>query len=538
MILRLNEKQHSIARFLENKWCASTAIPLLIYAAAVLAFIQNPYAVHDFPLDDAWIHRVYAQSLAFGHGLAYNDGQQEAGSTSPLWSLVTAPAHGLEALGTDSVVFAVKAIGVLLGLICVLRVQRIAARLTGSQRAGGIAAALFAMDPKFLFSTLSGMETCLLVALLVSACWMLLDNKPWQFLALISLAPVTRPEALIVLPCALAGILSIWQTHRRFLPKVLACLVPILPMTMWVCFCLLATGHLLPNTFYIKARPFLLGMPELMTALTAVTQYGLVAPVVFLAGIVAFGVLSLRKRMCAGPVVLFLALVPLVYVLGVVGSRKVALDGYYWTRWIDPAAHLLTMAFCIGCAFALTTSQDCTMGDSVAGAPARPAWMPFIPRALGVALLFSSVPTYVDSFADRRGHLASDARVIAITNVRMGRWIEQHTPKDAVVGVNDAGAIRYFGQRHTVDLLGLNNADIAFHKVTALNAMTHLDWLVIFPALFNKGALGSSLAANYESRLEITIPPEEYTICNSASQTYLVAFQRKQPVVPVANPSP
>src|SRR5688500_8717677 len=39
-----------------------------------------------FPLDDSWIHLQFARSLAAGEGLAYNPGEQVAGSTSPLWS--------------------------------------------------------------------------------------------------------------------------------------------------------------------------------------------------------------------------------------------------------------------------------------------------------------------------------------------------------------------------------------------------------------------------------------------------------------------
>ena len=91
--------------------------PLLIYAAAVARFATfSPFATSDFPLDDSWIYQVYARSFAYGHGFAYNDGLQEAGGTSPLWILMTAPAHWLSPLGgTPAAVLGVKAIGVLLG---------------------------------------------------------------------------------------------------------------------------------------------------------------------------------------------------------------------------------------------------------------------------------------------------------------------------------------------------------------------------------------------------------------------------------------
>ena len=39
---------------------------------------------------------------------------------------------------------------------------------------------------------------------------------------------------------------------------------------------------------------------------------------------------------------------PILYVAGVVLSRSIFLSGYYWTRWIDPGALLLSAASCAG----------------------------------------------------------------------------------------------------------------------------------------------------------------------------------------------
>ena len=54
------------------------------------------FALRGLPLDDAWIHQVYARSAALGRPFQYNPGEWETGSTSPLWSTVTAsPARAL-----------------------------------------------------------------------------------------------------------------------------------------------------------------------------------------------------------------------------------------------------------------------------------------------------------------------------------------------------------------------------------------------------------------------------------------------------------
>jgi len=509
----------------------SAAIPALIYIVAVLVFIKDNYALLDFPLDDAWIHRVYSRALAYGHGFAYNVGQQEAGSTSPLWSVVSAPAHWLGVLGTDAVVLAVKVIGVFLGLVSVLTVQRVAYRLSGSRLAAVLAASLFGLEPRLLFSALSGMETCLLVSVLTGACLMLTEKRPLSFLLLLGLAPVVRPEAMILLPFSLAGIVMILRTDRGILAKVASCCVPILPSGLWAGFCLCVTGHIFPNTFYLKAHHFVLGVPELKVGVNAIAQHGLFAPWLILAGISAFGLLCLKRTTHSLPSFMLFVAAPVLYVLGVVGSRRILLEGYYWTRWIDPASILITAAVCMGCSFLLTLAFDNVKDRFGKVALSWQSRIKILISSVSLVCLLLSLPSFVDAFSDRRDHLASDSRVIATMNVQMGRWIHENSARDSVVGVNDAGAIRYFGGRHTVDLLGLNNADIAFGKVGKEEAIAGTDWLVIFPELFRRGGKLAQILEEFEPRIEITMPLEEYTICNEPGQTQKVAFQKKTPTL-------
>ena len=71
------------------------ALPLVCLVVIVLLNSLEPQlSWHSFPLDDAWIHRVYAASLASGEGFSYNL-KPETGFTSPLWVIVTAPIHWL-----------------------------------------------------------------------------------------------------------------------------------------------------------------------------------------------------------------------------------------------------------------------------------------------------------------------------------------------------------------------------------------------------------------------------------------------------------
>jgi hypothetical protein len=83
--------------------------------------------------------------------------------------------------------------------------------------------------------------------------------------------------------------------------------------------------------------------------------------------------------------------------------------------------------------------------------------------------------------------------------------------------------------RRTVDLLGLNNAEIAFGKLSARDAIRNADWLAICPALFAGSDIKPYIMAEFIPRAEIRIPPAEYTICNNPWQAVVAIMERKTP---------
>jgi len=59
------------------------AVPLFVAAGLFAFYLQGKPSV--FPLDDTYIHLVYARNLAAGDGLCFNAGQASFGTSSPLW---------------------------------------------------------------------------------------------------------------------------------------------------------------------------------------------------------------------------------------------------------------------------------------------------------------------------------------------------------------------------------------------------------------------------------------------------------------------
>ena len=505
----------------DNKKFRFIWIPAVVYLFATGMFIKDAQVWRQFPLDDAWIHRVYSRSFAEGHGFAYNDGIQEAGSSSPLWTIVSAPCHWMEAIDPEWPVPAVKILGILLGLVSVLMVHRIVGTMTGSAFAAAISASLFAVEPRLLFSSFSGMETNLLIALLIGACLAILNHRRWLFLILVGLAPAARPEAVLFLPLALPVISSFRCSGRPIARAAIAGLLLLLPIVGWSIFCFSVNGRFLPNTFYIKATPASFEFSLIVDGLKAAVQSGAVPGWVLLAGIVLFCLLCCRLGQAAIPPFAFLLAVPAIYIFAVVFSRKFELSGYYWTRWTDPGSLLIAVAASIGWGW-LLGSQRFFRSDEV-----NRKYFSRTTR-IGVRLMFSIVLvlTLIPAFIERRDRIASDCHAIETINVTMGRWINGNTRPDAVVSVNDAGAIRYFGDRYTIDLGGLNNSDIALKKMPLWMAVSQSDWLVIFPGFLTPEIL-AHLAKEFEIRFTTTLSAEEYTVSPvTTDRLYNFAMER------------
>ncbi len=489
--------------------------PALTYAAVVIVFVAwSPANRSQFPLDDAWIHRVYARSFAWANGLAYNDGVQEAGCTSPLWAILSAPVQWLEpASGTVGVVWAVKVLGVALGALCVAAIYRLGRQLCRAAWPAALAASLFACEPVLVFSALSGMEVVLVVCLwlwLVTA----IHGERWRLAAvLLGALPVARPEAVLLAALSIAGLAI--QRRRRLVELVTPWSVTwcVLPTALWIAFCMLATGHPLPTTYYVKASGDL--SRHALAAFGVFVQHGwaqsIVLPVI---GAGALAAWCWRNRGDA-PAILLLALGSVIYVVAVVTTRSFLPLGYYWTRWTDPGV--------LGSG--ATATLGIALGAQVlAGAPDL---APRVRRAAAATLaiaIIAALPRLVGSIAERAERLGSDGRVIERMNVEPGLWIAAHTPATAVIGVNDAGALRYFGGRRTIDLIGLNTADVAFQRVPIAAIEQRVDWLAVYPLLFRL----HPAFARFTRLYWFSIPREEYTICDCPGPTRMVIARRAE----------
>lgn len=398
-----------------------------------------------FPLDDAWGHLVYGRALASLEGLSYNPGQPEAGVTSPLWTYLCAlPAALVERGLLERPDWGVRALGLLAGFLACVVGTRLAGR-AGSWAAGA-AALLLTFDPLLLAARFSGMELPLFGLLTLLWVEATLDDRPERLGWLSGLLSLTRPEGLL-----LAG-LSAWRQVRErgraraFVPPLLVCLLPFAAWNQWV------AGQPWPNTWSNKAE-LVLAPGELLRALGALggdTGLGWALPLLLAAGVVSMeGAASRLARALLLPGLALLA--------GVLLTRAMPTGfdpprvPFYFERYALPAwPPLLVVAGAGLASFARTAWTGMYCRPSAAFVLAAPLLLS--------GLAASHWPAHLLDVSRR---FAAECADVEALNVAAGRWIDERLSRTALVATHDAGAVRYFGRRHVLDLYGNNDARLA-----------------------------------------------------------------------------
>ncbi len=214
---------------------------ICLWVVVGFAALVNFSTFKDYVFEDAYITYSYAQNLAAGNGLVFNQGERVLGTTTPFYALLL----GLLAwLGGDipllsGVLFAgsMAWIGLLGGSLL---------GRWGSWRAGLLFALLISWGAGN-WIWLWGMETAFYTALLLTALWLTLEERSLAAGICLGIAFVTRYDAILFA-------LTLWfldTVKQRRLPlrSILAATGVALP---WLLFAQLYYGSVVPNTLGAK----------------------------------------------------------------------------------------------------------------------------------------------------------------------------------------------------------------------------------------------------------------------------------------------
>jgi hypothetical protein len=452
------------------------ALAVFFLSLAVSAFVLISSArpgQTGFPLDDAWIHLVYGRSVAQNGYLAYNTGIPSTGSTSPLWAYMLGLVHAV-LRETDLIILGTKILGAVLHAVMALLAFRLVLTMTSSTWGGFLAGIFLGSSPALASASLSGMEISLGCMLCLAGILCFLKERWGLSGFLLGLAGLARPEfAAVIFVLAVDMLIRITKRQvatgaiiRFFWPIVLLAAIDI----GWD---LAVDGRPFPATFYAKAIP----RGGMDISLRFVTGLGMITGSAPLGnGILVLGLLSLFLIGAAARRFSLLLLCAGVFYLtgNLVLIPPFDPEAFYHIRYLLPSVPLLFTGVVTGLVSGTKAlSQTIDKKKERTRIPIKP--LLFLAIGFVVVLLIIWTASGLNSW---KAKYSRDCRNINEVQVELGQAIGRGLSPDARVGTIDAGAIRYFGARFTVDLMGMNTPDF-----TGADCQSQaLDVLVLMPA--------------------------------------------------------
>ena len=408
------------------------------------------------PLDDTYIHLQYARNLAHGSFFSFLEGgPYSTGDTAPLYVVLLAPAFWLGLDGSTAMVW-VFLLNTILHLATVVLGLKLASRYASGRATQIATLALLVLWGPWLWGVYLGMEVALAALLLLIVAYTQDGtdvSRRARVARLIALAalPLVRPEGLFL--SFLAILLS--AVGRRGQKPVRSLAIQSLTLVPFAAYLVvnkaltgtfktagylvkaasespdIGTARLLPHV--AEGLQFLLSKFFLSTSFEYLPPFAAICMVVGLAS-------QLTKEREDGR----FGFAQLTIVWWLVGLVLVSMA---WFPDVTRGRYLLPLFPLYLVAIAMAWGRAWIWLDECRG----------IRTVVTVIALFALVQSPIRSWGD----FHTDVREIAQVQVRLARWIDQNLPEDTVLGVHDAGALVYLGQRRSIDFVGLGTAEFA-----------------------------------------------------------------------------
>jgi len=474
------------------------------------------------PLDDTFIHLQYGRQIGEGEWFRYNDGDPvSTGASSFLYALLLGGAHFVGFSGGYLLGFAIV-FGAGLFVLAALLGYGLGRRLAG-ERAGLFSGALISANGAFAWGATSGMEVALFSVLILGTLLAFLrELSSGRFLltpVLGALTALTRPEGLLFALVITGAVVFVLlrdlrkirpDSSRRFMAVLLYAYLPLVAGVAQYMFYTIATGSSVQNGVVAKSllyepvfypTEFLDAVFQNLTTLTLFVLTGLEPGNYLFPGTLVFCVLGAwylasedaryRTFAVASGVALVLAMSSTA-ILGLPGAPW----GWHHYRYVLPFFPLVLVFAVVGF-YSLGSLRGKT----------------WLPEALaGFALLVSllGLPVWAAT-------MGGNSLQIKEQQVSIGYWIRENLPPGARVAVNDVGAMRYYGEHPTVDLIGLTTNGLALPSRNGLGSLYEAledmpeekrpDYFAIYPTWF-PGLEDSGVLEQEIARFALSSRPE------------------------------
>jgi len=468
-------------------------VAILVTSAAAMYYLTNHSSGGDWawiglPLDDNWIHLVYARSLAEHGWFYYNPGTAEAGMSSPIWVIILAGVYKIfTPLGVTPQWIA-KGSSLFFALAVPIASYHLALQIGMQRRWAWAAGILVTIEPNLAYGNVAGMEVPMFTFLTLLAILLCLRESYLACGITLGMLVITRgegtPVALLIgtLPFFVLYLkrkdLTILTTDelklglKLFLPALIT-------GGAWALYNYATGVSFLPNSYIVKHN-FALGYFNLENLINFTTGY--VAHlawfeqgtwIITLLGVTAAGIRLYKDR--AYVPLLLLLVIPIVSVYLFSINMKFGPEGILWTyasrRYMDFLLPVLILLFVTGAEYVWRRLHDTTNRWLVLVAPLA---------LIGIiGLLAYNIATRNIAFAQL---YSWDTENIEQVSVKMGRWLRDTLPPNAKIAVTDAGAMRFFARPDEVivDFLGLNCRQCVGRPFAELANEIKPDYLVFF----------------------------------------------------------
>jgi len=459
-------------------------IPFAIIAFAVL--LPSIWYLYpkpgEFPMDDTYIHFVYAQNLIDNGKLMFiSPGEDGVGSTSLFWVLLLATGYGLGM----SINVTTKLLGIasliMLGVQMYLLLKPILA-----PRISLLCALFVVLSGNMLWFALSGMETILFLALGFLAL-LVYRKRKWGWLGIVlGLMVLTRPEAL-VLASVIVLVEVIRHKHVHF-GIVQTGLILIVLAAPWFGYLFLRTGHILPTSAIGKQLSSIIGLQyviEKNVGLAWIARF----PALVCLGVWIFYLteFALGGMSLPPPIIpiftsiggvhytvsfwallgILSAVLPLLWI----GFRQIC-NLRFWQNWINddelrplliliPWCVLHNIAYFVFLPIPGTASRYGAINHVLLWLALTISlfrltclkWIRVYQAFWLFGIAFSNLVYWKDVY---------DANIEHLTKVRIpaANYLQNNISEENLCAANDIGVLRFYGQRPIMDLGGLVNPDL------------------------------------------------------------------------------
>jgi hypothetical protein len=407
------------------------------------------WAYSGLYMDDAFIGFRYAQNLLAGNGFAFNPGERVEGITNVGWILLLAPFGTVIGLPLAAKLLAVALMAATVAMLY-RATQPIAAGLAARSSLFALLPAMTVLlattQPEFGTFSLLGMETPLLAAVLAGMVLLAANARLWPVPALGALAFVIRPEAVVVLPLAVAAGLALGILKRRDAARTMLAFVAAVALVTaarWAYF-----GDVLPNTF--NSKPFsLLGVFGNLVAYGAGRSVNIAFP---FAGLLALGVMIVGAFAIARVAPRIAAMAAAATATGLAFGLYAAPDWTELARYFAPYAPVALILLCAGLFEIVAGLVHTDIRRLRIGVCAT--------LVLGVAVPSAAITLIRASDGSRLsypGYVMTGA-----TLVTPSLWMREHLPSGVTIATRRIGILAYYGQHRVFDYTyGLTDRDVA-----------------------------------------------------------------------------